>query len=76
VRPIVSTSPSPEYFCTVRRDSRRDGLHFWHWKVIDRRGWLIVSGTAYTSRSAAVEKARAAMVAMGTPVNVSGRKAS
>jgi hypothetical protein len=76
VQPFVRATPGSEYFCTIRRDARRDGLHFWHWKVIDRRGWLIASGSVYTSRSAAVEKARAAMRALATVVNPPGRKAS
>src|SRR5262245_32430385 len=76
VQSLVRATSGPEYFCTIRRDARRDGLHFWQWKVIDRRGWLIASGSVYTSRSAAIEKARAAMRARATVVTPPGRKAS
>jgi hypothetical protein len=76
VRALANRSVDAGYFCTIRRNPRPDGVHFWHWKVTDRRGWLVASGTVYSSRAAAIEKARSAMTAIGTLVGHSSRKAS
>ena len=72
----MSSNHPAEYFCTVRREARRDGVHYWHWEVTDNRGWPIISGVEYSSRTDALEKARAASTAYRTKVDTPGRKAS
>jgi hypothetical protein len=50
------------YF-TVRKQTRRDGISFWLWEILDRQGWTLVSGTVYGERALAVEKAQRTIIA-------------
>jgi len=41
-------------YCKILRQSRGDGLHFWHWEIFDNTKWLIASGNAFGSRENAL----------------------
>jgi hypothetical protein len=53
-------------YCKILRQSRGDGLHFWHWEIFDNTKWLIASGNAFGSRENALRAVKRAVATLAT----------
>ena len=48
-------------YCKILRQSRGDGLHFWHWEIFDNTKWVIASGNTFGSRQNALRALKSAL---------------